>query len=266
MTSRERGPPARHTGMTTSRTTPGRAARIGIALAALATLGLATHADAAGTSETIVRSADPGTGQTERISFAPGTDGATRTGVLSPATEDRYVLRAGAGQTMGVQVSSSDVVLSVGVYAPDGTELSAQPNPAFEGRLPATGDYVLVVSGAANFTIDADYTLTVRIPRGNDHVRHDAADPVRTGDRSRHRERHVLRRSGQPLRASRRRGPDDDRERHRGRHGIQRDRARRHDVARRPWRDDLVCAPGDGRLHDRARPAPQRGERRSSSR
>lgn len=150
--------------MTNTPRTHARLGRVGIAVVALATVGWSTTAHATDPPSALRHPAEPGPGQTERISFSPGTDNATRTGVLSPGQEDRYVLRAGAGQTMTVNVSSSDVALSAGVYAPDGAELSVQPNSQFNGQLPSTGDYVVVVGGAANVTIDVSYTLTVRIP------------------------------------------------------------------------------------------------------
>ena len=118
---------------------------LGAALAVALTIGSSATSFASGGDATPAshRPADPGPGQTER-----------------------YVLRAGAGQTMTIEVVGTDVPLSVGVFAPDGTELSIQPNSLFSGQLPATDDYIVTVGGAANFTIDQSYSLAVSIPAG----------------------------------------------------------------------------------------------------
>ena len=121
----------------------------------------------------------------ERIRFAPGTDNATLQGTFREGQSDRYVLRASAGQTMFVQLRPEGTGASIGVFAPNGSELPAQPGVDFSARLPATGDYTIVVGGGRGDS-SPTYTLTVRIPAvtGNPGGRRGwrrPAHPVRPG-------------------------------------------------------------------------------------
>jgi hypothetical protein len=103
------------------------------------------------------------TGGAQRISFAPGTDNATVEGTFREGESDRYVLRAGAGQTMFVQLRPEGTGAQFGVFAPDGSELPSQPGVDFVAVLPATGDYTIVVGGGRGDS-SPTYTMTVRIP------------------------------------------------------------------------------------------------------
>lgn len=97
-----------------------------------------------------------------RIQFAPGAASATLTGYLWSNAVDRYVLRALAGQTMEVMVTSpnSDVLLSI--WGADGTVLKRHVDGGayWADPLPATQDYYIEVLSSGGAT---SYALTVRI-------------------------------------------------------------------------------------------------------
>jgi hypothetical protein len=101
----------------------------------------------------------------QRIQFAPGTDNATVQGTFREGQSDRYVLRAAAGQTTFVQLRPEGTGASFGVFAPNGSELPSEPGVDFAARLPATGDYTIVVGGGRGDS-SPTYTMTVRIPAG----------------------------------------------------------------------------------------------------
>jgi hypothetical protein len=109
-------------------------------------------------------------GGAQRIQFAPGTDNAMVQGTFREGQSDRYVLRAAAGQTMLVQLRPEGTGAALGVFAPDGSELSSQPGVDTSLRLPATGDYTIVVGGARGDS-SPTYTLTVRIPASGSAMR-----------------------------------------------------------------------------------------------
>ncbi len=98
-----------------------------------------------------------------RIRFAAGGASASLPGNIGPGEVRRYVLAASQGQTMTVDVASpnNDVVLAV--WGADGTVLLSDHAGATEwqGTLPATQDYYIGLSGAAN---QALFRLSVSIP------------------------------------------------------------------------------------------------------
>jgi len=107
-------------------------------------------------------SADPGPGQTERIAFAPGTDDATVRGTAPRGGADQYVLWAGAGQTLSIELlDDTRPDAAIAVVGPDGTALTTHPSSSFEGTLPADGDYLVSVGRS---TADLVYTMEVSIP------------------------------------------------------------------------------------------------------
>jgi hypothetical protein len=100
-----------------------------------------------------------------RIQFAPGATSATLPGVLERIGPDGvefaggYVLRASAGQTMEVTITSplDDVLLSI--VGQDGVPLKryVDGSAAWQGVLPATQDYFLhmvSVGGETGFVLD----------------------------------------------------------------------------------------------------------------
>lgn len=160
-----RPPPWRRTGMTTIiplrrlATVGAVAAVCAVAVAAAATLSPALGSGPAAAADRPAQS----DGEPIRISFAPGTDHATVQGTFREGRADTYVLRARGGQEMMVQVRPVEAAASVGIYAPDGAQLPSQPGVDFRGRLPATGDYRIVIGGGRG-DASPTYTLTVRIP------------------------------------------------------------------------------------------------------
>jgi hypothetical protein len=130
--------------MTSPANTSRLVVRIACVLAAAVTLGWAGTA-AADDSAAVgsPRPADPGPDQTERIRFAPGTDNATVSGTFDAGSDDHYVLRAQAGQSMTLVGSFGG--LGLGVFAPDGSQLPGGPADSITYQLPATGDYTITI-------------------------------------------------------------------------------------------------------------------------
>lgn len=102
-----------------------------------------------------------GEGNVTRVQFAPGSSNATLRNSVRVGNQDRYVLRARAGQEMYVTlVSDADNALFT-FSTPNGEELvnPSEPTMSFVGTLPATGDYVITVGatgGSATYTLDVD--------------------------------------------------------------------------------------------------------------
>ena len=128
------------------------AAVVGVATLAVTLSGVTASA------ATLTQSTQP-----HRISFAPGTDHATVTGTFRPGSFDTWVLRAGAGQSMTVQMDPPGLAASVGVFAPDGSPLPGGPGDVVTYSLPATGDYRIEVGGGHGDT-SPTYSMTVTIP------------------------------------------------------------------------------------------------------
>ncbi len=107
--------------------------------------------------------ATPVTAQPRRIQFAPGAISATIRSAVTPNEMDRYVLRALAGQTMIVNVTSYELQMFLAIYGADGTVLKSAGASNWNGRLPTTQDYYLTVSTPDG--APASYTLQVTIPQ-----------------------------------------------------------------------------------------------------
>lgn len=106
----------------------------------------------------------PPAGQPQRIAFAPGSTQAVVESNLNAGETKTFSLRASAGQTMLVDVSTAQTGLALAVIDP----ATRQPLPAdlastisWRGRLPATQDYFLQVTGSSA----AAFSLNVIIPR-----------------------------------------------------------------------------------------------------
>lgn len=107
----------------------------------------------------------PGQGPAaKRIKFAPGSTSAVVEGNLAPDGVDRYVLRALAGQTMTVSVSSSTGEATLAIWGVDGSTLVSDQagTGSWNGQLVATGDYTVEVRAAPG--APASYSLLVIIP------------------------------------------------------------------------------------------------------
>ena len=98
-------------------------------------------------------------GDMEPITFAPGTNNASVTGDVLPATTDRYVLRAAAGQVMVAHVDSVTDNVFLSIFAPDRTLLVGHLlRDAVE--LPIAGDYIIEISTTSS---GGPYRLSVWI-------------------------------------------------------------------------------------------------------
>lgn len=99
-----------------------------------------------------------------RITFQPGAIGATIQGVTATSGIDRFVIRAQAGQTMTVNVSSAqnDVILII--WGADGNVMISDHAGAtsWTGVLPTTQDYNIDTRSVADAKVP--FTLTVTIP------------------------------------------------------------------------------------------------------
>ena len=148
------------------------AAVVGVATLAVTLSGVTASA------ATLTQSTQP-----HRISFAAGTDHATVTGTFRPGSFDTWVLRAGAGQSMTVQMDPPGLAASVGVFAPDGSPLPGGPGDVVTYSLPATGDYRIEVERRTRRHV-ADVLDDRHDPAAG--AQHDPADQLRRRRRPRH--------------------------------------------------------------------------------
>jgi len=98
-----------------------------------------------------------------RISFAAGAVSATVTGRVESYGSVLYVLRAGAGQEMEIELDAADPTILPSIWGFDGSVLKRYVDGAqsWSGDLPSTQDYFILVSsygGAGAFSL----TVTVR--------------------------------------------------------------------------------------------------------
>lgn len=98
--------------------------------------------------------------RTRRVRFARGRTTTVIKDAVIRATRDRYVLRARAGQTLIVHITSLEDNAVFDVYAPGGRRTLAQEATDWEGELPRTGNYVISVGPTRG---NASYTLEVTI-------------------------------------------------------------------------------------------------------
>jgi hypothetical protein len=106
--------------------------------------------------------AQVGGGRSQRLSFAPGADTITRTGVLRFGGTDHYVIRLGANDTFTVSADSgpnNNVILVI--WGADGTVLISDHADAnyWSGVTPSTQDYFIDAHAIDGTT--ANYTLSV---------------------------------------------------------------------------------------------------------
>jgi hypothetical protein len=100
----------------------------------------------------------------QNVVFPKGQSGTTIDGSIARGDQDTYVLRANAGQTMRVNVHAPENNAAVVIYQPNRKTL---PNAgegddanAWEGKLPAKGEYKIVVGAIRGGT---EYSLTIEI-------------------------------------------------------------------------------------------------------
>ncbi len=105
------------------------------------------------------------TPEAKRIQFQPGTMGGTTRGDLPAKGNQRFVLRASAGQQMTINLTTetegADSYLYV--WGADGTVFtSTAPSKEWSGLLPATQDYFIELVSASDQPLS--YQLTITIP------------------------------------------------------------------------------------------------------
>jgi hypothetical protein len=98
-------------------------------------------------------------GMTKRVRFPKGRNSVVLRGAAVRGTQDRYILRAGSGQTMTLRITSTEDNAVFDVMAPGGQSLASEVTD-WTGELPATGDYTIVVGGTRG---NATYRLAVTI-------------------------------------------------------------------------------------------------------
>lgn len=101
-----------------------------------------------------------GGGSTRRIRFARGRTTTVIENAVVRGERDRYLLRARAGQTLIVRITSLEDNAVFDVGAPGGRRSLAQEATDWTGKLPHSGDYVIVVGGTRG---NAGYTLEVTV-------------------------------------------------------------------------------------------------------
>lgn len=100
----------------------------------------------------------------KRLKFAPGTSSAIVKGTITKAEEVAYKLEAKKGQRMRVKLmgkaKNNDVVLAA-IEGPNGEQLLSDMETGWNGKLPGTGQYTIVIGMIESKT--GSYTLEVII-------------------------------------------------------------------------------------------------------
>ena len=103
-------------------------------------------------------------GVTQRVRFDAGADSATLSGGVVRGDRDVYILKAGAGQNMLVDITSGEDNAVFQITGPGGRCLPAacdgDDTKTWSGLLPRKGDYRIIVGGTRG---NAEYQLTVTI-------------------------------------------------------------------------------------------------------
>ncbi|ACB52805.1 unknown [Crocosphaera subtropica ATCC 51142] len=113
----------------------------------------------------------------ERVQFKAGTSGTTIQGKIQGEQIVQYLIRANAGQTLSIGFNSDNGGSSFNIYAPgkvpgkDGAMVIGENvSNAYEGSLPATGDYIIQVGLNRNAVRNnevANYQLKINITGGD---------------------------------------------------------------------------------------------------
>lgn len=100
----------------------------------------------------------------QRITFPPGGTSATIQGKTATSGFDRFVIRAQAGQTMTVKVTSASNNVILIIFGADGNVLISDHAGAmtWTGVLPSTQDYNIDTRSVADSVVP--FTLSVTIP------------------------------------------------------------------------------------------------------
>jgi hypothetical protein len=135
---------------------------VGSSLAASPVVAEEAHAWASNMGSSVV---DSPAHAVMRIRFAPGATSASVQGTISTGTTQDYLLRAFAGQTLMLSLSSTDANARVSVYRRYFRRALAGRGDAMNwvARLPVSGDYVIRVTAAHSATFDLGVTVPERI-------------------------------------------------------------------------------------------------------
>jgi hypothetical protein len=107
----------------------------------------------------------PGSGSVQRLSFAPGTSGATVGGQVQGSQYQDYLLNARAGQTITAGIIGNSPHIQMQVFAPNGSNLYTG-SANWSKALPSNGDYRLrirIVPEEQQSGTSGQYSLTVSI-------------------------------------------------------------------------------------------------------
>jgi hypothetical protein len=99
-------------------------------------------------------------GKTRRVRFPKGRNSVVLNGAAVRGTEDRYILRAGRGQTMSLRITSTEDNAVFDIIPPGGGQPLASEQTEWTGQLASAGDYTIVVGGTRG---NATYSLRVTI-------------------------------------------------------------------------------------------------------
>ncbi|HYJ45716.1 MAG TPA: hypothetical protein VEV81_03810 [Pyrinomonadaceae bacterium] len=106
--------------------------------------------------------AEAGRDRTRRIRFESGRTTKVIKDAVVRGDRDRYLLKASAGQTLIVHITSEENNAVFDIYRPGGrrTLENAQESTDWTGSLPRSGDYIIEVGGTRG---NATYTLEVTV-------------------------------------------------------------------------------------------------------
>ncbi|HEX8746814.1 MAG TPA: hypothetical protein VF717_06405 [Pyrinomonadaceae bacterium] len=99
-------------------------------------------------------------GKTRRVRLPRGRNSVVLKGAAVRGTQDRYILRAGRGQTMSLRITSTEDNAVFDLIPPGGGQPLASEQTDWTGQLPGAGDYTIVVGGTRG---NATYSLRVTI-------------------------------------------------------------------------------------------------------
>lgn len=104
-------------------------------------------------------------GVNKKVRFPKGSTSTVVEGSVVRGDRDRYVVGARAGQRMTVGISSAEENAVFQIYRPGAARTLAgagegEDAKSWEGELPTTGDYVIVVGGTRG---NAEYKLSIAI-------------------------------------------------------------------------------------------------------
>jgi hypothetical protein len=129
--------------------------------------------------------------RTERVQFAKGTTGTEIKGAITGYDSMHYIVGAGAGQTMRVNLTSKNTSTYFNIFAPGKVPGSDEAfyigdtgGNNFEGALPASGDYLIQVylyRNAARRNEKAQFELDIAID-GKGATSTKASDQLPAGD------------------------------------------------------------------------------------